>query len=73
MVKEDIPKKHLQRFEMVQVTFLRKGAGVSPFTKDRRGCNKVLNGSECLKSIRARMGQCLKRIRAIKEMKSSRD
>ena len=31
-------KTYLQRFEMVQVTFLRKGAGVSDFTRASRGC-----------------------------------
>ena len=30
--------KNLQRFEMVQVTFLRKGAGVSDFTRASKGC-----------------------------------
>ena len=38
--------KNLQRFEMVQVTFLRKGAGVSDFTRASRGCIE----KECEKS-----------------------
>ena len=33
------PNRYLQRLEMVQVTFLRKGAGVSDLTRASRGCN----------------------------------
>ena len=35
----DLVHGYLHRFEIVQVTFLRKGAGVSDFTRASRGCN----------------------------------
>ena len=34
----DLVHGYLHRFEIVQVTFLRKGAGVSDFTRASRGC-----------------------------------